>query len=125
MAPTGRVVLELRLPGEALSARRAREAVGERYAAHARSGDLLLCLSEVVTNAVLHARSAVHLVVREAGGRVRCEVADDDPTLPVARDPGPTTPTGRGLRLVEALSSDWGVDRRRDGKTVWFEVDGA
>jgi hypothetical protein len=75
-----------------------------------------------ITNSVLHARTPVHFVVRELGRRLRVEVTDDDPTLPVARDPDPLTPTGRGLLLIDRLSSSWGVDGRPDGKTLWFEV---
>jgi hypothetical protein len=36
---------------------------------------------------------------------------------------GPTSPTGRGLHIVEALADRWGVDKTAEGKTVWFEID--
>lgn len=117
-------MLDLHLPGEPIAPRRAREAVAARLAGHPQLADLLLCLSEVVTNAVLHARTDVHLVVRGHGARVRVEVGDADPTLPRPQDPSPETPTGRGLLIIGQLTSRWGVEGRADGKTVWFEVDG-
>ena len=123
MAPAGQVVLELRLPRGSGAPRAARVAMADRFGDHVRCADLLLCVSEIVTNAVLHARSDVHLVVRRLDGVLRVEVADGDPTLPTPQDPPPSVPTGRGLRLLAALSERWGVDGRTDGKTVWFEVD--
>ena len=42
--------------------------------------------------------------------------------VPTVGHPEPTAPSGRGLALVEALSSDWGTQNRPGGKTVWFEV---
>jgi anti-sigma regulatory factor (Ser/Thr protein kinase) len=96
--------------------------VAERFSEHLRCGDILVCVSEAVTNAVLHAGTPVRLVVRIGGSRLRIEVTDDNPVLPVARDPDAATPTGRGLLLIDRLSSTWGVDSRRDGKTLWFEM---
>jgi hypothetical protein len=53
---------------------------------------------------------------------VRVSVSDesDEPLQP--RDAEPQSESGRGLALVEAMSSNWGVLRRQGGKTVWFEV---
>ena len=122
MATSGDSVLDLTLPAEPSTPRLARTAVAERYSAHLRCGDILVCVSEAVTNAVLHAGTPVRLVVRETARLLRIEVTDDDPTLPVARDPDPTTPTGRGLLLIDRLTSSWGIESRHDGKTVWFEM---
>ena len=107
-------------PG-ASAPRDARNAIAERYGEHVRCGDLLVCVSEAVTNAVIHARTPFRLVVREVGRLLRVEVSDADPTPPVIRHPEPTSPSGRGMLLIDQLSSTWGVDRRGDGKTVWFE----
>ena len=122
MPTSGKAVLDLTLPAEPSTPRRARSAVAERYAEHLRCSDLLVCVSEAVTNAVLHAGTPVRLVVRETARLLRIEVTDDDPTMPVAREPDPATPTGRGLLLIDRLTSRWGIDSRRDGKTVWFEM---
>jgi hypothetical protein len=51
-------------------------------------------------------------------------VTDTDPTLPVQAVPGPDDLGGRGLWVVEQLSTLWGCDADRDGKTVWFELSG-
>lgn len=122
MAPSGGAILDLTLPPEPATPRRARTAVAEELGDHVRCGDILVCVSEAVTNAVLHAGTQVRFVVKARGRWLRIEVTDDDPTLPVVRHPDPMTPTGRGLLLIERLSSSWGVDGRVDGKTVWFEL---
>jgi anti-sigma regulatory factor (Ser/Thr protein kinase) len=82
-----------------------------------------LVVSELVTNAVLHAGSSARVDVRVANDGVRVEVHDSTTELPTVRDPGPYTVTGRGLMLVEALSDRWGADPTADGKVAWFEVD--
>ncbi len=111
------------LPGDSATPKAARTAVAERFSGHARCGELLLCVSEVITNAVLHARSAPTMTVRRAAERLTVEVSDDDPTLPVRRPHSPTATTGRGLRILDDLTVRWGVRSRPDGKVVWFEFD--
>jgi anti-sigma regulatory factor (Ser/Thr protein kinase) len=85
--------------------------------------DANLLTSELVTNAVLHARTTVELTVCRTDGGVRVEVADDDPER-VERTPARRThaTTGRGLAMVAALSDHWGVTLARSGKSVWFEL---
>lgn len=83
-----------------------------------------LLVSELVTNAVLHAGTKVRLEVHPAGSRVRVNVSDEDAQGPVQVKPrNPTALHGRGLQLVETLASDWGVSRSNATKTVWFELD--
>ncbi len=113
----------LELPADAATPRLARRAISERLGGQARCDDLLLCVSEVVTNAVLHARTSSTMTVRLEGDRVRVEVADRDPTLPARRDHDLRAPTGRGLRLLDELASAWGADADAHGKVVWFELD--
>lgn len=122
MVSSGPAVIDLTLPAESSTPRRARNLVEELFFDHPRCGDLLVCVSEAVTNAVLHAGTALRLVARDEGALVRIEVTDADPTVPVARRPDATTPTGRGLLLIDTLAERWGVDGRRNGKTIWFEV---
>jgi PAS domain S-box-containing protein len=96
-----------------------------------------LVVSEVVTNAVLHAGTEVDLVVTADDLTVRVEVTDGSPHLPRARShdgltntgPANTGPantglanTGRGLHLVDVLAHRWGVIVEPPGKKVWFEV---
>ena len=84
-----------------------------------------LLVSELATNAVLHAHSRLRLSVFAHDGMVRIEVRDDDPTRPHTVEPDPMRPGGRGIMLVDLLSSDWGVNGNELGKTVWFELPAA
>lgn len=79
--------------------------------------------SELVTNAVLHARTPFTLKVSVRANRIRVAVTDGSKTRPVLKHHEATAPTGRGLRIVEAIADRWGVDAARSGKTVWFELD--
>lgn len=81
-----------------------------------------LLVSEVVTNAVLHACSDVEVRVRMHDRGVRVEVADRLPSAPLPKPYRPDAATGRGLRLLATLAERWGVSPSPDGKTVWFEV---
>jgi DNA-binding NarL/FixJ family response regulator len=81
-----------------------------------------LLVSELVTNAVVHARSEAEVVVRLHGHVVHVEVLDDSAVMPVLRAPLPEDTSGRGVALVDALASSWGARQREGGKVVWFEV---
>lgn len=81
-----------------------------------------LLVSELVTNAVLHARTVVILRVDVSPELVRVEVSDGSPREPRLSPYSADAATGRGLRLVENLARRWGVDQDGRGKTVWFEV---
>lgn len=84
---------------------------------------VVLLVSEVVTNAVLHARSAISLVVQDTDGVVRVEVHDESPVPPRMHHYRASSATGRGLRMVDRLARAWGTDPvARGGKVVWFEV---
>ncbi|MER6979545.1 PAS domain S-box protein, partial [Streptomyces carpinensis] len=82
-----------------------------------------LLVSELVTNAVLHARTEVEVGVRVHGGRVRVRVTDQRPSRGLVRqDCPPYAGTGQGLALVEHLASRHGVHADDRQKTVWFEL---
>jgi anti-anti-sigma factor len=115
--------LALDLPADSTAPRLARSAVAELLGEHPRRDDLLLCVSEVVTNAVLHAHSASQLRVRTEGALLLVECADHDPTLPARRQHDLQAPTGRGLHLLDALTVAWGTSPGDGGKIVWFEFD--
>ncbi|GLW05921.1 hypothetical protein Misp01_10510 [Microtetraspora sp. NBRC 13810] len=78
-----------------------------------------LLVSELVTNAIRHARRPIGLRLARDGGLL-CEVSDGDATMPELRQPDPTAENGRGLHLVAAFSARWGACRTRSGKIVWF-----
>jgi anti-sigma regulatory factor (Ser/Thr protein kinase) len=87
----------------------------------------LLVLSELLTNAVRHARVSPGReietrFIRAAKG-VRIEVHDASDEWPVQQSAGPDSPGGRGLLLVAALSDAWDVAQREGiGKAVWAEI---
>jgi anti-sigma regulatory factor (Ser/Thr protein kinase) len=84
---------------------------------------IVLLTSEVVTNAVLHARTKARLTVLVTTRKVRIEVVDGDAREPVPRQARADDTSGRGMQLVDVLSSRWGAEPYKDGKRVWFEVD--
>jgi anti-sigma regulatory factor (Ser/Thr protein kinase) len=86
---------------------------------------ILLLLTELVTNAVIHARTPVHVQVAVDGPRVRIDVQDDAPNPPVRRAATPESLNGRGLLLLDRLADRWGFEPSPSGKTVWFEVGSA
>ncbi len=81
-----------------------------------------LLVSELVTNAVVHARTDVTLHVMIRHGVLRIEVTDGSPVVPTPRRPSGLAGTGRGLQLVDRLANRWGVQKSRGGKTIWFEL---
>ncbi len=91
----------------------------------ARVDDVLLLVSELVTNAIVHARSAVQVTVTVFNGTTRVEVSDGVPRLPVRRSAGEGALDGRGMGMIEVLADRWGILIRETGKTIWFEVDAA
>ena len=85
-------------------------------------GDVELLASELASNVVRHADSDFTVIVRYDGEVVRVEVGDGSRALPLLRSPDLDDVAGRGLVLVEALASAWGVTHTVEGKRVWFEV---
>ena len=86
------------------------------------SDTVALLVSEVATNALVHGEGKVRVRVRPTSDGLRVEVHDDSPTLPARRQATPMDEGGRGIALVEELSSGWGAEKTDRGKTVWFEV---
>src|SRR5947209_721329 len=80
----------------------------------------LLLVSELVTNAVLHARTEIRLDISRERDGVRISVSDGSPIPPALRRHSDTSTTGRGLHLLDLLADSWSADSSEDGKTVTF-----
>ena len=83
-------------------------------------GDAQLAVSEVCTNAVLHAHTPFEVTVQLAPDGVYVEVWDDDPVLPARRASSAASTTGRGLELLAAVTTSSGVLAVGPAKVVWF-----
>jgi anti-sigma regulatory factor (Ser/Thr protein kinase) len=79
-------------------------------------------LSELATNAALHARTSFTVTVHLADECLLLEVSDASARVPRARHYAPDATTGRGMGLVAALSLSWGTTGAAGGKTVWARV---
>jgi anti-sigma regulatory factor (Ser/Thr protein kinase) len=121
-------VLEaLDLPAHRSSPRRARQFVDEVLHRWHRDGAidrLSLIASELVTNAVRHARTEITIELTSEDGSLLLEVFDRGAGEPTFLDSPPDRPGGLGLPIVEALASSWGTRPREGGKCVWAEVRG-
>ena len=116
---------ERTLPAEAGSARSARQFVSGTLAdwgCDAVEDTVILLVSELVTNAVLHARSALTIQLDKTGDDLRVAVADGSTVVPRPRRYSLDAATGRGLGLVELMSSRWGITPTTEGKEIWFVV---
>lgn len=114
-----------KLAPELQSAGRARKFVDEtlrRWDCGEQLDVVTLLVSEVVTNAIVHAGTEVEVSVELKEEAVRIEVTDKEAGLPKPRDAAEEDTSGRGLALVDAMASAWGVESRPGGKVVWFEV---
>jgi anti-sigma regulatory factor (Ser/Thr protein kinase) len=93
---------------------------------HPHLDNAVLLTSELVTNAVMHSNSRcqggmITVLITEAGGDVRIEVADEgsDLSTPIVRGDVYAS-DGHGLFLVQTLSDQWGYTRHGKSTTVWF-----
>ena len=117
---------ERTLPPEPSSIRAARRFVTEALVSTGIPAEAVgraeLVVSELATNAVTHAKGAFTVSVDRSGRKVRVEVADAGRGLPRVRRATPDSIDGRGLVIVAALCTQWGVDRDPGHKTVWCEL---
>jgi len=85
--------------------------------------EVVLAVDELVTNVLLHAAAPIRLTLYASGeDKVWVEVHDDGTGMITTRPDDLEALSGRGLHIVEQISSSWGVVEERQGKSVWFEV---
>lgn len=115
------------LPVHRLAARMARRATQDTLACwgldHLGETAALL-VSELVGNAVRHARASpvLKLGLEAYGTHLRMEVLDANPDPPLPRVPAALDESGFGFVLIEALADKWGVRTTAAGKGVWAEL---
>ncbi|MGZ5399214.1 MAG: ATP-binding protein [Nocardioides sp.] len=122
---TTQVATDEELPPDPTSAGRARRLLRTAMTGHDDEEILdaaQLAISEIVTNALVHAGTTMRLRILVADRRLRVELTDGSPRLPSHRDFATTAATGRGLMLVEQVVSRWGAYPLPAGKVVWFEI---
>jgi anti-sigma regulatory factor (Ser/Thr protein kinase) len=84
---------------------------------------LELLVSELAANCVRHAQTGFRVEVGPVPDGIRVEVTDQGGGSPQMRDPPPTVASGRGLRIIDALAEEWGIDEGGPGTTrVWFRL---
>ncbi|HEX2038504.1 MAG TPA: MEDS domain-containing protein [Acidimicrobiales bacterium] len=79
-------------------------------------------VTELASNAVLHAGSVFVVAVSRSGDGVRIAVSDTSAAAPVLNEHSLARLSGRGLLVVAALARRWGVQPSADGKSVWAEL---
>ena len=84
--------------------------------------DAMIVVSELATNAVLHARTEFSVSMAWQSGTLRVSLRDSSHDMPVVGSPLPTTVTGRGLLLVSVIARRWGIEIDSSGKSVWAEL---
>jgi hypothetical protein len=116
----------MRTFGRALDApSAARRFVVDALPADAADGlvdDAALVVTELATNAVVHARSDFTVAVSWSQDRVRISVRDASPVPPAGRPPSLVACSGRGLAVVAALATRWDFEPQGFGKVVWAEL---
>ena len=119
------MAVDLELPAVATSASEARKILRDALSG-AESDDAVdaaqVAISEIVTNALVHAGTAMRLRVLLQGSGLRVELSDGSPHLPHRRDYSSVAATGRGLHMVAEMVDRWGAYPDGRGKVVWFEI---
>jgi PAS domain-containing protein/anti-sigma regulatory factor (Ser/Thr protein kinase) len=112
-----------RLPDAVMHARRFTARTLRRWKAQEAADAVLLVVSELVTNALVHTQGQVRLDLVLRGDRVRVSVSDSSPRAPAKPVIVDWESTGgRGLLLVEAMSESFGSVPVAGGKQVWSEI---
>lgn len=118
---------EINLPKDLASVPRARWFTRDRldqWDCGVSIPDTLVVVSELVANAVTHTDSGCLLRLSRGTSAVRVEVLDDGSGTPEPQPPSASRESGRGLHLIDALTTAWGIEMvpRDGGKVVWAEL---
>jgi anti-sigma regulatory factor (Ser/Thr protein kinase) len=93
------------------------------WGCHGVVTEAALVVTELATNAVIHARTAFHVsVLRHGDGAVRVSVHDACSDVPAPQPSPAASAAGRGLHLVRSLSAAWGIEHFAGHKSVWAEL---
>jgi anti-sigma regulatory factor (Ser/Thr protein kinase) len=96
--------------------------LADRVDAASVIADAELIVSELLSNAINASCTRTELMLSAREDCVRIEVHDDASGLPQPRHPDSADLHGRGLLIVSALATDWGVETSARGKRVWAEL---
>ena len=124
-ANTSKPCRRIELAADVYSATYARQFVRETLTEWNRmdiEGDVSLAVTELVTNSVVHAHSPAVVTLINNDGVVHVRVRDNEPTHPHLVHASESDTGGRGLLIVEAVSSSWGIDVEAPGKVVWLDI---
>jgi anti-sigma regulatory factor (Ser/Thr protein kinase) len=121
----GAGIVRARFPGDVKAPADARTFVRRQLDGSARRDDVVLVVSELVTNSVRAGAEQVDVVLEVHGDRIDLEVTDDAGGWPAQRDARLDDDGGRGLSIVEQLADRWVVSPRRRGKIVKARFVGA
>lgn len=102
------------------SARAVRSFVSETLPEGSDQEDIILAASELATNVIRHARTPFTVRLTSDDRWIRLEVWDGSSVLPALPD---LNEGKRGLRMIEAIADDWGIEPIDDGKFVWAQFD--
>ena len=100
------------------SAKAVRRFVAETMPGALRLDDIMLVASELVSNVIRHARTEFEVQLSRENDRIRLEVSDGSSIIPAIDD---LDESKHGLRMIEALAQQWGVEATETGKIVWVE----
>jgi anti-sigma regulatory factor (Ser/Thr protein kinase) len=117
----GPLVLEPRLEAASLARRHVRSLL-RQWQLDELAEPVLLLVSEVVTNALLHSGTTLSVRVERDGAGVRVSVQDGSGVPPVQRRRSTSASTGRGVQLLSTVADEWGWRPDGTGKVVWFRV---
>ena len=120
----------VQLPGDTIAPRQARAFIRDilrEWRVEEETSDAAeLCVSELVTNAVIHTGTSAELTAQLDEEFLTVLVRDGGTSGSVRtpqRPPDPMTISGRGLGLVDAVATAWAAEENADGTTVWFEIE--